>query len=53
MNEDIKVFSLSGNQDLANEICSHLGIEPGKISVNHFADGETLVEFGESVRAYF
>ena len=50
MNEDIKVFSLSGNQDLANEICSHLGIEPGKISVNHFADGETLVEFGESVR---
>ena len=50
MNEDIKVFSLSGNKDLANEICSHLGIEPGKISVNHFADGETLVEFGESVR---
>lgn len=50
MNEDIKVFSLSGNQDLANEICSQLGIEPGKISVNHFADGETLVEFGESVR---
>lgn len=50
MNEDIKVFSLSANQDLANEICSHLGIEPGKISVNHFADGETLVEFGESVR---
>lgn len=50
MNEDIKVFSLSCNQDLANEICSHLGIEPGKISVNHFADGETLVEFGESVR---
>ena len=50
MNEDIKVFCLSGSQDLANEICSHLGIEPGKISVNHFADGETLVEFGESVR---
>lgn len=50
MNEDIKVFALSGNVELANEICSYLNIEPGKIAVNHFADGETLVEFGESVR---
>ena len=50
MNEDIKVFSLSGNADLACEICSYLGIEPGKVAINHFADGETLVEFGESVR---
>ncbi len=50
MNEDIKVFALSGNKELANEICSYLNIEPGKIEVNHFADGETLVEFGESVR---
>ena len=50
MNEDIKVFALSGNVELANEICSYLNIEPGKIEVNHFADGETLVEFGESVR---
>ncbi len=50
MNEDIKVFALSGNVELAEEICSYLNIEPGKISVNHFADGETLIEFGESVR---
>ncbi len=50
MNEDIKVFALTGNVELANEICSYLNIEPGKISINHFADGETLVEFGESIR---
>ena len=50
MDSDIKVFSLSGNVELVNEICDYLKIEPGKIEVNHFADGETLVEFGESVR---
>ena len=50
MSNDVRVFSLSGNVELANEICSYLGIKPGKIEVNHFADGETLVEFGESVR---
>lgn len=50
MNEDVKVFALTGNVELANEICSYLNIEPGKISINHFADGETLVEFGESIR---
>ena len=50
MNGDIKIFALSGNAELANEICAYLNVEPGKISVKHFADGETLVEFGESVR---
>ena len=47
---DIKVFSLSSNEELVEEICDYLGVEPGKISINHFADGETLVELGESVR---
>ena len=47
---DIKVFSLSGNSGLVEEICDYLGTTPGKISVKHFADGETLVELGESVR---
>ena len=50
MAADFKVFSLSGNSALVEEICDHLGVEPGKISVKHFADGETLVELGESVR---
>lgn len=47
---DIKVFSLTGNEELVEEICDYLGVEPGKVSINHFADGETLVELGESVR---
>lgn len=47
---DIKVFSLTGNEELVKEICDYLGVEPGKVSINHFADGETLVELGESVR---
>ncbi|MBR3227009.1 MAG: ribose-phosphate pyrophosphokinase, partial [Erysipelotrichaceae bacterium] len=47
---DFKVFSLSGNNELVQEICEYLGVEPSKISINHFADGETLVELGESVR---
>jgi len=48
--QDVKVFALTGNIELAEEVCEYLGIERGKVTVNHFADGETLVEFGESVR---
>ena len=48
--EDIIVFSLTKSVELTNEVCSYLNITPGKIMINHFADGETLVELGESVR---
>ncbi|MDO4499986.1 MAG: ribose-phosphate pyrophosphokinase [Erysipelotrichaceae bacterium] len=48
--KDVKVFSLTSNVELVNEICGYLNCEPGKVSIKHFADGETLVEFGESVR---
>lgn len=48
--DDVKVFSLSGNVELVEEICGYLDMEPGKIDIKHFADGETLVELGESVR---
>ena len=47
---DAVVFSLTSNVELVEEICSYLGSEPGKLTVNHFADGETLVELNESVR---
>ena len=47
---DIKVFGLTSSIEIVEEVCERLGIEPGKISVAHFADGETLVEIGESVR---
>ena len=48
--KEIKVFALPASAELGEEICSYLGITLGKIEVNHFADGETLVEIGESVR---
>ena len=49
MNETV-VFSLTSNVELVEEICNNLGITPGKLTINHFADGETLVELGETVR---
>lgn len=44
------VFALSSSKELANEIVEFLGLPLGKISVNHFADGEILVEPEETVR---
>ena len=49
MNDTI-VFSLTANCALVKEICGYLNLEPGKLTVNHFADGETLVELNESIR---
>jgi len=50
MSEGIAVFSLTSSKKLTDEICKYLGIPEGKIDVKHFADGEILVELGESVR---
>ncbi|MDO4198068.1 MAG: ribose-phosphate pyrophosphokinase [Erysipelotrichaceae bacterium] len=44
------MFSLTSSHNLAKEVCHYLNLELGKIEVKHFADGETLVELGESVR---
>ena len=50
MSEEIAVFSLTSSKKLTAEICKYLGIPEGKIDVKHFADGEILIELGESVR---
>lgn len=50
MKNKITVFALSASQDLANSIAKKLGTEVGDCKVHHFADGEILVEIGESVR---
>ena len=50
MVKDIIVFALSSSKDLAQEIVDYLGIPMGDISVRHFADGEILIEPGETVR---
>lgn len=50
MKNNITIFALSSNQDLAKSIASIIGTEVGKSKVHHFADGEILVEIEESVR---
>ena len=50
MKNKITVFALSASQDLAKDIAKNLGTELGDCKVHHFADGEILVEIGESVR---
>ncbi|GBF39288.1 ribose-phosphate diphosphokinase [Leptospira johnsonii] len=47
---NIAVFSGSSNRTIANEICQELGIEPGKINLRKFSDGEIAVKIEENVR---
>ena len=44
------VIALTSSINLANEVVTELGIPLGKSEVKHFADGEIMVELGESVR---
>lgn len=46
----IKVFAGTKSRYMGEEICKHLGIELGKMNVQHFADGEFEVSFEETVR---
>ncbi len=48
--DKIIIFALSTNVALAEEICGHLNLGLGRISVRHFADGEILIEPDETVR---
>ena len=50
MKNKITVFALSASEELAKDIAKELGTNVGKSKVHHFADGEILVEIGESVR---
>lgn len=50
MVNEIKVFSGSSNVDLANRVAERLGHPLGKCNLDKFANGETKVEIGESVR---
>lgn len=50
MVKDTVVFALTSSTDLAAAVCQDLNLPLGKIKVEHFADGEILVEPQESVR---
>lgn len=45
-----KVFSGTASEYMAREICEDLGVELGKMNIQHFADGEFEVSFEESIR---
>jgi ribose-phosphate pyrophosphokinase len=48
--QSAKIFSGTGSQDLAAEICKRYGTLPGRINVQKFSDGEISPNFLESVR---
>src|SRR5687768_2168723 len=45
-----KIFSGTGSQELAAQICKNYGCSPGKINIQRFADGEIQPAFAESIR---
>ena len=45
-----KVFAGANSEYMAKEICENLGVELGKMNIQHFADGEFEVSFEESIR---
>ena len=50
MVKETVVFALTSSTDLAASVCKDLNLPLGKIKVEHFADGEILVEPQESIR---
>jgi len=49
-NSKMMVFAGSATPQLAQKICAHLNIKPGKVQVGRFSDGEVQVELTENVR---
>ena len=50
MVKETVVFALTANKNLTEAVCKELNLPVGKIRVEHFADGEILVEPQESLR---
>jgi ribose-phosphate pyrophosphokinase len=46
----LKVFTGRAHPGLAQEICSRLEIDPGRVSLYSFSDGENYVQIDENVR---
>ena len=45
-----KIFAGTNSHYMAEEICKNLGVELGKMNIQHFADGDFEVSFEESIR---
>jgi ribose-phosphate pyrophosphokinase len=50
MQHAAKIFSGTGSQYLAEKICQQFGTTLGKITIQHFSDGEIQPVFNESIR---
>jgi len=48
----VKLFSLSANRELAEEISKYSGISLSHIDLSRFADGEIGIDVAETVRGY-
>ena len=46
----LRVFGGRAHPELTDEICAILGLEPGKITLYSFSDGESYVQIDENVR---
>ena len=46
----MKVFSGSGNLELAQSIAKHLGLPLGRAIITRFNDGEISVKYDENIR---
>ncbi len=47
---ELKVFSGSANQDLAQQICQFIGVPLGAATISSFPDGETYIKIDENIR---
>lgn len=47
---DMKLFAGTGNPELCRGIAEHLQMPLGEVKISRFADGETYVQYKESVR---
>ena len=49
-NDKLKIFSLTANEPLAQEVAEQIGLPLGKLSVKRFSDGEIQINIDESIR---
>lgn len=52
MREEMKIFTLNSNLELAEEIAQKLNLKLGASSIKRFSDGEVQINIEETVRGY-
>ncbi len=52
LGKKVKIFSLTSNVELAQEIADAVGVPLSSCDVLHFADGEINVQINETVRGH-